>query len=275
MQRLKRLIYLTLLNILISATTVLAMLYLWDNGKDRFSAEGSDLAPKPGVTIVVVNAAMEGTAVMQTLGAPALPSETVDPSSPTPPSLSYKVEEGDTLGTIAGQFGVSLYDILAINDLQDPNNLYIGQVIIVPTGPLPTQTRTFTPTPTLAPSSTPTPLWMHPPTASPSPTLQAPVITIQSVLGVGDLETENVRITLTGGKELSLTDWRLEDSDHHIFVFPAFELFPDGSIQVNSRAGINTATDLYWGLDMAIWESGETAQLYDETGVVQATFQVP
>ena len=212
---------------------------------------------------------------MQTLAAPALPSETVDPGSPTPSTLSYKVEEGDTLGTIAGQFGVSIYDILAINDLQDPNNLYIGQVILVPTGPLPTLTRTFTPTPTLLPSSTPTPLWMHPPTASPSPTLQTPVITIQSVLGVGDLETENVRITLTGGKELPLTDWHLEDSNHHIFVFPALELFPDGSIQVNSRAGTNTATDLYWGLEMAIWESGETAQLYDETGVVQATFQVP
>lgn len=275
MQRLKRLIYLTIFNILVSATTVLSLLYVWDSGKERFSPGQAEVASQPGVTIVVVNSAHEGTAVMQTLEASPVPTEFIDPASPTPPNMLYQVQAGDTLGILADRFDISLYDILAINNLEDPNNLFVGQTILIPTGPLPTLTRTFTPTPTLPPSSTPTPLWMQPPTATPTLTLQAPVILIQSILGVGDLQTEQVKITLTGSTELSLTGWQLVDSNEHSFIFPKFELFPNGSIQVNSRAGINTATDLYWGLAIAIWQSGETAQLLDETGKLQATFQVP
>jgi LysM repeat protein len=274
-QRLKRLVYLLILNVLVTASTMLAVLTWWDADKQRMSATLDESPAQPRITIIVVGSDAEGTAAAGTLFAPTTPTAEVPAGSPTPSSLEYEVKEGDTLGTIAGEFGISLYDILAVNDLQDPNNLYIGQIILIPTGPLPTLPYTSTPTATSLPSLTNTPRGTLPPTATPTPTLEPTVLTIQRILGAGDLETEQVRITLTGSEELTLTGWQLVDSNANTFIFPRLELFPGGYVQVNTRSGINTATDLFWGLSIAIWQSGETAQLLDETGTIRATFQVP
>lgn len=77
----------------------------------------------------------------------------------TPTStVSYTVQAGDTLGTIARAYGVSLEDLLAANDLDDPNLLYAGQALVVPrdsASPSPSPTATplpAQPTPIPAPA---------------------------------------------------------------------------------------------------------------------------
>jgi LysM repeat protein len=46
------------------------------------------------------------------------------------------VRSGDTLGRIAGRFGVSLPAILAANpQVQDPNLIVTGQVLRIPSPP--------------------------------------------------------------------------------------------------------------------------------------------
>lgn len=52
--------------------------------------------------------------------------------TPTPEPFTYVVEEGDSLGTIAQQFGVSAVSIMEANNLQNPNNVFIGQRLIIP-----------------------------------------------------------------------------------------------------------------------------------------------
>lgn len=52
--------------------------------------------------------------------------------TPTPEPYRYVVEEGDSLGTIAQQFGVSAVSIMENNSLQDPNNVFVGQVLLIP-----------------------------------------------------------------------------------------------------------------------------------------------
>ncbi len=52
--------------------------------------------------------------------------------TPTPAPFTYAVETGDSLGTIAQQFGVSAVAIMEANELQDPNSVYIGQVLEIP-----------------------------------------------------------------------------------------------------------------------------------------------
>ena len=52
--------------------------------------------------------------------------------TPTPEPYRYAVETGDSLGTIAQQFGVSAVAIMEANELQDPNSVYIGQVLEIP-----------------------------------------------------------------------------------------------------------------------------------------------
>jgi LysM repeat protein len=56
--------------------------------------------------------------------------------TPTPPVATileyYTVRAGDTLGALAARYGVSLDELMRLNELTDPNTLYIGQVLQVP-----------------------------------------------------------------------------------------------------------------------------------------------
>ncbi|MDQ4078507.1 MAG: LysM peptidoglycan-binding domain-containing protein [Chloroflexota bacterium] len=45
---------------------------------------------------------------------------------------SYTVAVGDTLGSIATHFGVMVEDLMALNQLDNPNMLYVGQVLAMP-----------------------------------------------------------------------------------------------------------------------------------------------
>ncbi len=56
-------------------------------------------------------------------------------ATPIPTSALYTVEQGDSLQGIADQFGVSINELVEINEIQDPNALYIGQILMIP--PLP------------------------------------------------------------------------------------------------------------------------------------------
>jgi len=44
---------------------------------------------------------------------------------------------------------------------------------------------------------------------------------------------------------------------------------------VHTRAGENTATDLYWGRDGAVWQPGERGVLEDPEGTVVLEFRIP
>jgi len=50
----------------------------------------------------------------------------------TPEPFRYGVVEGDSLGGIAIQFGVSTVAIMEANSMSDPNSLYVGQQLIIP-----------------------------------------------------------------------------------------------------------------------------------------------
>jgi LysM repeat protein len=89
------------------------------------------------------------------------PTATILPSTPnTDGTVIHVVAKGDTLYGIAFAYGVTLKDLLALNNLTATSTIYIGQKIIVRAA--------FTPTATL-PTSTPT----HFPTATPWPTSTA------------------------------------------------------------------------------------------------------
>ena len=92
--------------------------------------------------------------------------------SPTPAGL-YVIQQGDTLGGLAEDFGTTVEDLMAANGLTDPNAIQAGQTLLIPSlisgtlalgtpAPLagtsvPTGTTTLTATATLAPeAATPT-----------------------------------------------------------------------------------------------------------------------
>jgi hypothetical protein len=105
----RRWLFYLALNVLVSAVTMLTVLYLWD--RSHHAAPIAVATPTP------------------------LPAGYVTPLPPAPPSptpIIYIVQSGDTLGHIAEKFGVDVDELAAINDLADPNVLDPGMQLIIP-----------------------------------------------------------------------------------------------------------------------------------------------
>ena len=51
--------------------------------------------------------------------------------TPTPAGL-YVVQQGDTLGSLAEEFGTTVEEILAANGMTDPDSLQSGQTLLIP-----------------------------------------------------------------------------------------------------------------------------------------------
>ena len=68
-----------------------------------------------------------------TLAAPSTDSATPDPAAPFIPRV-HVVEDGENLTIIAANFGVSVEEILAINNLANGDLLAVGQELIIPGG---------------------------------------------------------------------------------------------------------------------------------------------
>jgi LysM repeat protein len=58
----------------------------------------------------------------------ATPAAIVTPDGPP----RYTVQPGDTLATIARQFETTVEAIIALNQLADPNQIEVGQQLVLP-----------------------------------------------------------------------------------------------------------------------------------------------
>jgi len=98
------------------------------------------------VATIPVITSPEATPLGASLPAPTLPP-TRDPNlpivSPTPDNahnlptlrgdfIEYQVQPYDFLSSIAERFGVTLEELIAANDLADPNQLEVGQILRIP-----------------------------------------------------------------------------------------------------------------------------------------------
>jgi len=79
---------------------------------------------------------------------------------------------------------------------------------------------------------------------------------------------EYVCFTNRGTGPVDMSGWRVTDEGNHSYRFPAeFALAPGSSVRLRTGSGTNSATDLYWNSDRAIWNNkGDTVSLYDAQG---------
>lgn len=122
-----------------------------------------------------------------------------------------------------------------------------------------------------APDTTPT----IPVSGTISPPAIGSLVRITNVFGAGDLATERVRLEAAGQAGVSLAGWQLTDGGSHTFTFPELTLYPGGAVDIHTGPGSNDVVSLYWGLDAPVWSSGQTVNLLDSQGNIQATFVIP
>ncbi len=278
MKLVKRFFYFVLLNIVISAVTVIAVLRLWERDHPSLSADSTPVViivtPTQSVFLPGIsnNSGSDGIITIDS----GVPVTGTYQATPTVEMLAYQVKEGDTLGALAVQFNISVADLMTVNNLSDPDSLNVGQIIFIPTAPLPTFT-SIPPTVVVSPTPRPSATSTRGPTqtATPTPIRQEPQLTIESVIGMGVLETERVELLRTGDGELNLAGWSLGDGMGYIYSFPDLTLYKGVEIHLNTRTGQDTVADLFWGLSSPIWKSGKSVSLYDAQNKLRSTYKIP
>ncbi|WP_192498441.1 lamin tail domain-containing protein [Halorussus halophilus] len=84
------------------------------------------------------------------------------------------------------------------------------------------------------------------------------------------LNDEWVDITNEGSSVLDMSGFSLEDEAGYDYVFPdSFTLGAGDTVRVHTGEGTDTATDLYWGYGIGVWnDDGDTAYVYDDNEVL-------
>nr|BAG55477.1 putative peptidoglycan-binding protein [uncultured bacterium] len=268
---LRRMLPFLLLNVIVSATVVLAILWWWD---------GRDQAAEPAALPAVV-ATLPANVEAAAGGEDAVGDTAVDNPAPDAPPDSasdtasgdnpiHVVAAGDTLGRLSEQYDVTIDEIMTANELANPNLLSVGQQLIIPVYGMPEAAPEAT-------AESPSDTADTPPT--PIPTVAAvggdAEITIVQVTGAGDLASEAVQLVNNGSSDANLQGWQLLDAHGNVYTFGGVTLFGTGAgIVIHTGSGQDTPTDLYWGIQAAIWEPGEEVTLVDAAGTPRATFVV-
>ena len=136
------------------------------------------------------------------------------------------------------------------------------QPVVFPTEIAPTQ-------PPALPTNTPRP------NLTGTPAGEVRELQVVDVIGAGDAKNEVVHLKYSGEGELRLAGWKMEDNMGHRYTFPNYALGKGGTVRIYTRAGVDSATELFWGLAEAVWQTGKTVVIYDAQGAVRASFVVP
>ncbi|WP_458189475.1 lamin tail domain-containing protein [Haladaptatus sp. NG-WS-4] len=83
-----------------------------------------------------------------------------------------------------------------------------------------------------------------------------------------NLNDEYLVFENTGTQTLDLTGWTLKDEAGHSYTIPkGVTLAPGDQVKIRTGSGTDTATDLYWNSNQAVWNNGgDTVIVLDDAG---------
>lgn len=236
MKQWKRTIFFLILNVLVSAITTLAVLFVWEQSHEPAPVLLSLLAGRnnPGAT---------GSEAF-----PAVPAEGNPQPQPEPTRtfITYRAKEGDTFESIAAMYDISPERLLSENGIPETRDLAEGEALIIP-------------------------LESEPVTE----TGQVQITSVVGVGDISS-ERVMLNHTGEGELSLVGWSLEDEDGNRFEFPqFPELVLYKDGAVNIMTRSGSDTVVDLYWGRDTAVWEPGETVTLRDAGGEVRDQYEIP
>jgi len=242
------------------------------------------------------------TGILETAAAPSTPFVTIDAAALSgalsgdtalqttatnlPPNcILHVIGDGDTPFGIAEQYGVSGFDVMEINGLDDEAaaRLQIGQVLIIPLEGCPLTAADLAVEPTVETEDTAeateeaassvTPTATIRPTLTLPPTATNAQVEIAEVAGAGQINSESVVIRNVGNN-INMKGWTLSDADGNTYTFAERILFSNGLVSIFSRVGQDTAIALFWNRTSAVFAPGDVVTLRDANGVVQSTYRI-
>lgn len=281
MKNWKRLFYYLVINVLVSACTVFAVLFYWERTHPDMPIL-SQINPFAQITPLPQRMLFPNyESPLETAEATTIPVEAIEiVANPSPTEISqaemtYTVQSGDTLGEIAVKFNVTVAEILDTNDIPNPDSLVVGQELVIRRPLVAVGTHSALPTEEAVEDEIATATQPAPENTLPPPNTGEARVVIDSVIGAGDLNSERVFLKREGPGEISLQGWQLISESGDAFTFPQISLFESGALYIYTRSGLTSVVALYWELDHPVWQPGDTVLLVDSQGQTHASYQIP
>lgn len=273
----RRMIPFLLLNVLVSATVVLVILWWWDGRSPQSFIDSPGIQGEAALAELLPPQPDDGLQPTEQPAADEVEEDTtgetaVETAGNPSGEKVHVVRAGDTVGRISNQYGVAIEAIMEANGMDNPNFLSVGQELIIPNlSGIPTPIPTVNEEEEAADNSAPpTPI---PPVAVDE---GVPLVEITAVRNVGNVDKEVIEIVNSGSSEVNLAGWQVRDQSGTSYTFGFVTLFGEGAgILLFSGSGLDGPTNFNWGQVDAVWEPGETVQLFDTDDNVIAEFMVP
>ena len=234
------LVFFVLVNAFVSLTIAVTVVWVAEQRRPAPDELAVQSTPAPAVVLIATPTSPGSGGV-----SPATPTAAATPTEAGEAEI-YVVERGDSLSAIAARFGLTLNKLMEVNDLTDPDFVYVGQRLVIPVS----QDRVDAPAAGL-----------------PQQGLQL------RIENAGELAAEAVQVVNDSNAAVDLQGWTLSRDGGPIYTFGSALLFPGSGIHLYTGVGQDNSIKRYWGRTAAAWEGGSTVVLRNSSGelIAQST----
>lgn len=198
------------------------------------------------------NASAAATTDAPAEGAPATDAAETAPAA-SAEGAEYVIQVGDSLSGVADRFGVPVAAIVEANNLDNPDFVFVGQRLTIPSAVA------------VLPAATATPIAASVDSG----------IRLTSVENVGVVASETINIGNDSDLAVNLQGWRLEREGGATYTFGNLLLFPGSGLKLHSGPGTDSSVDVYWNQPAGVWATGAVARLLNPQGTEVSRLIVP